>query len=137
MYYEFRLTTAPNTAAAAPLETLLQLDAGVITAVELLFPPGCVGLVHLTINDELHQVWPANADADIAGDTFPIRWDDAFELRDPPYTLRADTWSDDDSYPHTVTVRIELVPSAQWRERQLAGAGLAYLGRWFAQQGGG
>ena len=135
MFYEFRITTPANTPSTAPLETLLQLDAGAITAVEVLFPPGCVGLVHLTINDERHQVWPSNADSDLAGDTFPIAWDDAFELVDPPYTLRADTWNEDDSYPHTVTIRLELVPRAQWKERQLAGAGLAYLGRWFATQG--
>ncbi len=134
MFYEFHITVPPNTPRTAPVETLLQLDAGAITAVEVLFPPGCVGLVHLTISDELHQVWPANADADLAGDTFPIVWDDDFELVDPPYTLRADTWSDDDSYDHTVTIRFEHVPQAQWSRRAGALRALDYLDRWFTQQ---
>ena len=135
MFYEFRITTPANTLSSAPLETLLQLDAGAITALELLFPPGCVGLLHLTLNDERHQLWPSNADADIAGDTFPVRWAESLELTDAPYVLRADTWNDDDSYEHTVTIRVEFIPLAQWKDRQLAVAGLIYLGRWFATQG--
>jgi len=131
MFYEFRITTPANTPASAPLQTELQLDAGAITAVEVLFPSGCIGLVHLTISDELHQVWPVNADADISGDTFPIGWRDDFELTDTPYTLRADVWNLDDSYEHTVTIRFEFVPLATWRRRQRAGDALDYLARWF------
>lgn len=135
MFYEFRIATPANTPSTAPLDTELQLDAGAVTAVELLFPPGCVGLVHLRILDELHPVWPSNADADIAGDTYPIRWDDDVELIDAPYTLHALTWNDDDTFAHTVTLRFEFVPLAQWRARAGALRALAYLDAWFGSQG--
>lgn len=133
MFYEFRITTPANTSSDDPLGTQLQLDEGVITAVEVLFPPGCVGLVHLQVRRELHQIWPANADADLAGDTFPIRWDDEVPVDEPPYVLTAVTWSDDDSYAHTVTLRIEFVPMAIWRRSRPALAALEYLAQWFAQ----
>lgn len=134
MWYEFHIETPANTLQTDPLLTELQLDAGAITAVELLFPPGCVGLVHLQISRELHQVWPANADGFIAGDTFPIRWSESYELGEPPYVLEARTWNNDKAFDHVVTVRFEFVPWSAWQRRQRAMLALDYLARWWATQ---
>ena len=133
MYYEFRLTTPANTPRSAPIETELQLDEGVVTGVEVLFPPGCVGLVHLQVRRETHQLFPANADADLVGDTFPIRWREELEVGERPYVWTAVAWNDDDSYPHTVTLRLELTPMAIWARSRPAIAALEYLAQWFAQ----
>lgn len=135
MFYEFKLTVTRATTDKAPIIEDLQLDRGVVTMVEVLFPPGCFELVHLRIFRETHPVWPSNADGFLAGDTFPIRWTDEFEVLETPFVLQAHAWNEDQDFDHTITIRFEFTPEAVWRRRRDALEALGFLAAWWRQQG--
>jgi hypothetical protein len=111
MLYVFPIVIPANTTQAAPLKTSLQLTAGTITHVMLQFPPGPLGLAHLYIRNGLNQVWPANPEAQFQSDDETIPWAEEYEIDSPPYRLDAYGWNADDTYPHTITARIELTPA--------------------------
>lgn len=110
MLYSWDVDVPANTAEASPVRQDLKLAYGVVSQVTVVFPPGCVGLVHLRVFRGGQQVWPSTADQDLAGDTFPVEWPEHYELTNEPYSMVARLWNLDDSYEHTVTIRIAVLP---------------------------
>ena len=111
MFYSFDLVIPANTPAAAPLALDVDLAGGLVHHVELQFPRGCVGLVHVRVFHLSHQVYPANPGGDIAGDGSLIGWGEELELRGELTTLRLQGWNLDDTFAHTVTFRFALTPA--------------------------
>lgn len=110
MFYEFDLVVPAGTTAGAPAQERAQLNKGHITAVDVMFPSGCAGLVSVVIERGESQVWPTNPDAFFKGDGVVVRWDDDYPLTDHPLELLLKGWGPNARFPHTVTVRFELVP---------------------------
>lgn len=135
MFYEFKLTVPRATTPETAVREELQLDKGVVTMVELLFPPGCFELVHLRVERETHVVFPSNADGFIAGDTFPIRWSEELEVLETPFALQAVAWNEDQDFDHAITIRFEFTPDAVWQQRREALAALGYLAAWWRTGG--
>jgi len=113
MIFVFPITTPPNTPQSAPLVTTLQLSGGIITEGQLQFPGGVLALCHISIFYGLFQLWPSNQDGTFATNDETILWSDDYPLLQPPFVLTAETWNDDDTYPHTITVRIVISPADQ------------------------
>jgi hypothetical protein len=109
MFYEFALTIPANTPATSPLEQTVQLSPGTISYVEIQFPRGTVGLVHVRVRRTLHQVWPTNPDGDIAAEGVNVSWSDDYDLSEPPFELTLSGYNLDDSFPHTITFRFQVV----------------------------
>lgn len=112
MFYSFDLTIPANTPASAPETLEVDLVPGVIHRVEIQFPRGCVGLVHVQVVQEFHQVWPTNPGADLASDGYTIAWDDAHELVEGQSLLTLVGWNLDDTFPHTITFRFAVLAAA-------------------------
>lgn len=112
MNYDYALTIPPNTAKASPKELDMMLTHGYITQVSIMIPRRCVGLAHVVIMDALHQVWPTNPDSDFSGDYMTIEWAEQYPLLAAPYRLTVKGWNKDDCYPHTITVRIAMLPAS-------------------------
>ena len=108
MFYSFDLTIPANTTELAPVEEDVELVAGLVHHVELQFPRGCVGLVHVRVFHALHQLWPANPDGDLSGENALIGWNEEWELEREPLALTLQGWNLDDSYAHTITFRFAL-----------------------------
>ena len=108
MFYVFPITIPANTSEAQRTRTTLKLTAGRITRVHLEFPAGHVGLTHIHVNCGLHQLWPTNPDADFSSSNETISFIEDLLLDIPPFTLTAHAWNLDDTYEHTITLRIEL-----------------------------
>lgn len=110
MFYVYHATTPANTAKADKIITPMQLAMGGITKVEILFPPGCAGLVYCGIWDALHQLWPTNPDGyfQSAKETISLMAGVAFVTE--PFVVYAHTWNLDDTYEHTLTFRFEVLP---------------------------
>lgn len=108
MIFIFPITTPANTPATAKQKTILQLAAGTITHVEAQFPPGVNALAHIQITDGLHQLYPTNPEADVATGAETVLWNDSHELKPGSCQLYAYTWNEDDTFQHTITVRIEV-----------------------------
>lgn len=125
MLFVWEIVVPKNTTRDNPEIRQLFLASGIITWFSVLFPPGCAGLAHCAIYHQAHQIVPSKVSAtervtpagmtvhevlDLSGDTFPIEWTDYYELYGVPYMLEVRCWNEDDTYPHTITIRIAVLP---------------------------
>jgi len=125
MLFVWEIVVPKNTTRDNPEIKNLYLASGIITWFSVLFPPGCAGLAHCSILHHNHQIVPSKLYAtervtaagvtvhevkDLSGDTFPIEWTDYYELYGVPYMLEARCWNEDATYPHTVIIRIAVLP---------------------------
>jgi hypothetical protein len=110
MIYETRLTIPKNTPRTAMVTADILVNPGTVQLVEVEFPNGCCGLAHVVIYYLERQVWPSNPDSDFHGDGVTLSYPENVQLVDPPFIFTARGWSDDDTYPHTPTVRLAVIP---------------------------
>jgi len=125
MLFAEEIVVPKNTTRDSPVIRQMFLASGIITWFSVLFPPGCAGLAHCAIYHQNHQIVPSKVTTttrvspagvtvyeirDLSGDTFPIAWNDYYELYGVPYMLEARCWNQDDTYPHTITIRITVLP---------------------------
>ena len=112
MLFTRDLTIPAGTTHDAPATTELQLIAGTVRRIDVVFPPGPATRAHVTARDSLFQLVPANPDEDINQDEAVVRSDMDYKLQ-RPYTLIFDGWSPEARYEHTVTFNVELAPESQ------------------------
>ena len=110
MFYDFAITIEANTTEAEAKETRLELTWGIIHRIEVQFPIGTQALAHCRLLHRRAQKWPTNIDGSFASDGYVIPIDEHFDLTEPPHELTAICWNDDDTYPHTITIRIGILP---------------------------
>lgn len=110
MIYVFNISTPANTAENAKQETELKIAYGVISHVDIQFPPGPVGLLHLQVRDALFQLWPINPDADFASNNVNISFREFIPVLTEPFLLKASTWNEDDTHSHRVILRVNILP---------------------------
>jgi len=111
MFYETQLLIPKNTPATAPVEAVLYIHPGAVKRISVFFPPGCVGLARCIIQYWERQIWPSNPDSFLSGDDISIVFSEDFEIIDPPFEFVVQGWNLDDTYPHTVTARVEILPN--------------------------
>ncbi len=121
MYYEFAITIPANTAETSPVYQDMRLTEGIITHIEVQFPNGCAGLAHCRLLHWAAQKWPTLPANNFASDGHAIMLDENFELSTEPYELRVLCWNDDDTFDHTIYVRVGV----------LRGPGAVFINRLF------
>lgn len=99
-----------NTLEANPLEQKLKVHAGVVVRVDIMFPPGPEGLTHVRIYDDGHQLWPFALGESYASDNETISFPEFIEIIPGMTELRFVGWNEDDTYDHTVSIRISILP---------------------------
>lgn len=110
MFYEIDIPIPPNTPRTAPVFVDLPVHPGSVNQVEVFFPHGCAGLAHFYVTMWGHQVWPSNPDSFFTGDGIPTVFGEDLRLVDPPFTFQIVAWNDDDTYPHTPILRVNVLP---------------------------
>lgn len=110
MFYVKEISTAANTTEFNAIETDRRVWAGVIHHVEVHFPPGCAGLLHVTIWHGGHQIYPSEELQDFSADGETIKFPDFYELVPGDNLIRIKTWNEDDTYAHKIRVRIGVLP---------------------------
>jgi len=113
MYYAWNFTLTQNRSELTKTVTNLYLEKGTITRIEVIFPVGCANLVFVHLNDALHQVWPKDPQYKFIGDGANIVCTDEYEIKEPPFMIQFHGWNTDEVYPHTITVRIQIVPAKE------------------------
>lgn len=113
MRYKAAFTVPANTPADDPEVQVLTLAIGTITEIELLFPAGSVGMVHVQIYHLEHQLYPTTPGASFIGHDTHITIADKYDLLDDPPQLRLFGWSPGTVYDHTVEVSFTVVPLMQ------------------------
>jgi len=113
MRHIFELTIPAATAAVSPEELEIILVKGALTQVEIAFPPGCANLVHVVIKSELFQISPVNPDGTHHWDNYTEVFNLNYPLTDKAHKLRLVGWSPGTYFPHTITFRLDVTPSAK------------------------
>lgn len=111
MFYVEDIITSADTSKSVAVTTSSKFWAGVIHKIEVMFPPGCAGLLHVRIFHQGHQVYPSDEDQSFAGDDETVSFNDYYELQPGANTLKIETWNEDDTYSHTVHVRVGVLPA--------------------------
>ncbi|GAI77090.1 unnamed protein product [marine sediment metagenome] len=108
--YSFDIPVPVGRTKDNPVEMELVLTDGFISFVGIQFPVGCCGLAHCRILHYRKQVWPTITEHSFASDGYVIPLCPMYDFTEPPYVLTAICWNDDDTYPHTITIWVEILP---------------------------
>lgn len=100
------LNALPNTTETDATITEISLQKGMIEYVNVIFPPGSVGLLHLQLFIHGEQVSPWNKTGSIIGNNVTIQAIKNYPLSQPPYIIIARLWNLDDTYDHSVLLDI-------------------------------
>ena len=109
MVYVSTIAVPKNTPKTSPLKTRMNVTKGLVYKVEIMFPPGPSGLVHLWIMDGSYQFLPSSEGETLYGDNTLIQFDDLYIMDSEPFFFDIYTYNEDDTYDHTIQVRIGLV----------------------------
>lgn len=110
MFYSKPITIPAQTLESDPIEKYLPLGLGTITRWFIGFPPGCAGLVHVTIYRFEHQILPEGEGQDLYWDGYMFVIEERYALVDEPYEVKIVCWNNDDSYEHTIYIGVEIMP---------------------------
>lgn len=111
MIYSKLITTPKNTLIVSPLSTDLFLSKGLVYKMEIQYPSGSAGLMGVAILDGSYQVWPSTGLEWFTGNGGLISFDDIYLKESAPFKFTIKTYNLDDTYNHSVQVRIGFVTS--------------------------
>jgi len=103
MFYEHDIVIPPNTQPETFLSQTLRLTRGIIKR-----PAGCAGLVGVRIVKHSFQVIPLNYPKWIETDAETVVIETEIDLTDIPYELEFQGYNLDDTFEHTIRVRVLL-----------------------------
>ena len=86
------------------------------------FPPGPSGLLEVAVLYGIRQIFPATDGQTFAGDDEAIAWEEYWLLPESPCVITVHTWNRDDTYEHSVQVRIATLTHAQSPAGQIGSA---------------
>lgn len=109
MIYSIDFETPKDTLEADARPTVLKVTKGLVYRVEIQFPRGCAGLLGCAVFDGSHQVWPSNLGQWFRGNANTIQFDDTYLKLTEPFQFDIFTYNLDDTYAHTVLVRVGMV----------------------------
>jgi len=119
MIYAWDITTEAAITQPNAMRTALKVTKGLVYRVEIEFPPGPLGLCHVSLWDGGYQVWPSNPDFDFHGDNGYITFEETYLKLIEPFEFTARTWNEDDTYAHQIHVRLGMVSSEIYMARFL------------------
>ena len=119
MIYSYDITTPVGVTQSAPMRTRLKVTKGLVYRVEIEFPPGPLSLLHVALFDGGFQLWPTNPDYDFHGDNGFISFEETYLKSNYPYEFVAQTWNEDDTWDHTITIRLGMVSEEVYMARFL------------------
>ena len=103
--YQFYQLTVPPTSVSSDVQILdINIGRVYLDFVDIGFPHGCFGLVKLAIYYNDTRIIPLNRDVDLAYDGYTVRIPVEIEIADEPYLIRCMSYSDDDTYYHTLSI---------------------------------
>ncbi|RLC81853.1 MAG: hypothetical protein DRJ03_19705 [Chloroflexi bacterium] len=110
MFYAFSHTLTADHSEKSPYEMVIQLTAGVIHQVDIVFQDGCNHQVFVQIFHDSHQVWPSNRGASLKGNATVISFREFYELLPGNTMLTAKMWSTLGADWKEVVIQIGLLP---------------------------
>jgi len=125
--YAATIKTDPNTAVTDMDHSVLKVTKGLVYKVEFNFPNGPSGLAGIAVFDGAFQCWPSTIGEFFHSDDETIAFDDMYLKESAPYQFDIFTYNLDDTYHHTIQVRIGLVSKEVFLARFLPTKGYDYM----------
>jgi len=119
MIYQSTITTPANTPETNKVKTILKVTKGLVYKVEIFIPPGASGLHYIQIFDGNFQWIPTSTGESLTGDNVLIQFDDIYLKLAEPFDFQIYTWNGDDTFDHTVTIRLGMVSKEIFMARYL------------------
>jgi len=110
MFYVFTCTPTADNSESSPELFKLQMTAGVIHQVDVLFQSGCGHEEFIQLYDDSFQVWPSNRGEKLRGDATVVSFRDFYQLAPGNTILTAKVWSTLGSGWKEIIVQIGLLP---------------------------
>lgn len=110
MFYAFSYTPDAGDTETNPHELKLQLTAGVIHQVDVLFQDGCNHEEFVQVFDDNFQLWPMNRGEKLRGNATVISFREFYELEPGNTTLTLKCWTTLASDFKEVMVQIGMLP---------------------------
>lgn len=110
MEFAYSITLPTDGTKATATVKSMPVSFGVVTNVQIVFPAGCWGLVHVKIFDDGHQLWPLNPEGEYAANNETINIEESYEIKALPAKFRFWGYNEDQIYTHTIDVRITVLP---------------------------
>lgn len=104
------ITIPPSTTVNAESEINVKLTHGILHKIEIMFPTGCFGLAGVSMHDALHQILPTSPETYFIGDGETISFREHLPILEAPYTIQIRGINYDDTFNHTITVRLGILP---------------------------
>ncbi len=112
MFYAFSYTPVVTDTAASPHEIELELTAGVVHQVDVLFQLGCNHQEFVQVFDGNFQLWPSNRGEKIRGDATVVSFREFFELKPGHNRLTAKIWTTLTTGFKEVIIQLGVLPKA-------------------------
>jgi len=106
MLFTGEITIPAGTALNAPVLEHIKLTKGLITQIDVFFPPGNSCLAFITFNRAIHQIYPTNPDGFVKGDGILLQGNVFHHIKDQPLTVTVMGFSPDARFDHTVYFNI-------------------------------
>lgn len=108
MRYRAALEIGIGQTWADPAWTVLSLEYGYITEVEIAFPAGHAGLTYVQVFYQSRQIFPLTPGSAFRGDDHAIRFNERFPIFEVPHAVVIVGWAPDSTLVHTVSVGITM-----------------------------
>ena len=110
MFYIFSYTPEITDTEADPHEMDLQLTAGIIHQVDILFQNGCNHAEFVQVFDGNHQIWPSNIEEKLRGNATVISFREFYELGKGDNKLVARFWTTLEADFKEVIIQVGILP---------------------------
>ena len=110
MFYSKNITVSAGTTEATAEETVLELAAGVIHQIDILFPVNANREVYVKILQATYQLMPTNRDDSIRANNTIISTREFFELEQGANVLTVKAWNVHAADDFMISVNIGILP---------------------------
>lgn len=114
MVYTKTIKQPAGGSVETPTQYRMPVTEGLIYKMQLYFPPGSSGLLHVRICDGGYQVWPSEPGETFFGDNHLIDFDDFYYVSSPDHNLLIYVYNLDTAFEHIFQLRIGQVSQEEY-----------------------
>jgi len=107
------LNVPAGTASDNPATATITVEEYTVTRIDIYFPPGCHGLVHVVVFYGAEQLAPKPTGKTIVGNAETVSWPEEWKCPDRPATLEFRGWAPLTNYDHNILCRVVTRPLSQ------------------------
>jgi len=112
MLYSKHITFLAGKTEETLTRLTFKINQGIIYRAWLVFPSGCSGLVKIRVYHEEHPIIPENKTDYVKGNDYVFEIPIYLEVEDEPYTVTFEGWNEDETYNHTITLMLLVLPKS-------------------------